>query len=517
MTLPMTLPMTQFPGSIARRYAAALNGYLADGDEAALTQAYELGRAALREGFGLLDLTILHHQILAGLLLDQPSRRALEWLDPAAVFLAECLAPFEMMLRGYRETNESLSLANEALTHAKGETDAAHARLMAEAAERERAETALRQTQRLHAVGQLSGGIAHHFNNLLTVIMGNVHMARRRVAGDARLERLLDSAALGAEHGATVTRQLLAFSRRQMLRPEAIDPSSRLAEAARLMAGALGGAIVIETDIPDDLWPIEIDATELDLALINLGLNARDAMGGHGVLRVAASNRRLDDPAVEQAGDYLVVEVCDNGKGIDPENLARVFDPFFTTKGASGTGLGLSQVYGFANQSGGAVAIESVVGEGTTVRLSLPASRGVIATPDGAQPAWHTDDAAGKGVVLVVDDDVAVAGLAAALLEECGFQVKLAYRAGAALELLSQESGVDLLFSDIVMPGGMDGIALAEEVRRHWPALPILLTSGYSEAIADGRAEARGFTILAKPYKPADLQRGVMGLLKKAA
>jgi len=212
-----------------------------------------------------------------------------------------------------------------------------------------------------------------------------------------------------------------------------------------------------------------------------------------------------------------VVEVCDNGKGIDPENLARVFDPFFTTKGASGTGLGLSQVYGFANQSGGAVAIESVVGEGTTVRLSLPASRGVIATPDGAQPAWHTDDAAGKGVVLVVDDDVAVAGLAAALLEECGFQVKLAYRAGAALELLSQESGVDLLFSDIVMPGGMDGIALAEEVRRHWPALPILLTSGYSEAIADGRAEARGFPILAKPYKPADLQRGVMGLLRKAA
>jgi signal transduction histidine kinase/CheY-like chemotaxis protein len=511
--------MNGAPSRVARRYAAALNSYLADADEGALNQAYELGRGALAEGFGLLDLTLLHHEILAGLMIDHPGRRALDWLDPAALFLSECLSPFEMTLTGYREANDSLAGANRELMRAKAETDDAHARLLAEIAERERAEEALRQSQRLQAIGQLSGGIAHHFNNLLTVVMGNVHMARRRVAGDPKLERLLDSAAVGAERGAAVTRQLLAFSRRQMLRPEPIDPCARLGAAVQLMVGALGGAITIETDLPDDLWPIEIDPTELDLALINLGLNARDAMAGDGVLRVSAANRHLEDGQAVRAGDYLVVEVADTGGGIAPENLLRVFDPFFTTKGAGGTGLGLSQVYGFAHQPGGEVAIDSRLGEGTVVRLFLPALvAGAAAPPATSLGGEAADtDAEAKGVVLVVDDDEGVASLAAALLEEFGFEVKLAYRARAALELLAHDDQVDLLFSDIVMPDGMDGIALAEAVRRLRPDLPILLTTGYSDSIADGRAEARGFPILAKPYKAGDLKRGVLTLLERAA
>ncbi len=511
----MSLP----PAIVARRYAAALNGYLADGDEAALTRAYELGRAALGEGFGLLDLALLHHQTLAGLLLDQPSWRAAEWMDPAALFLSECLSPFEMTLTGYREANDSLAATNRELTRAKAESDTAHQRLLAETAERERAEAALRQTQRLQAIGQLSGGVAHHFNNLLTVVMGNLHMARRRVSGDAKLERLLESAAVGAERGASVTRQLLAFSRRQMLKPERLDPTMLLSEAAHLMAGALGGAIEIETDLADDLWPIEIDPTELDLALINLGLNARDAMGGAGVLRLAAANHHVDEPVVGARGDYVVVEVTDTGGGIAPEDLGRVFDPFFTTKGAGGTGLGLSQVHGFAHQSGGAVSVESRLGEGTTVRLYLPAAPGAASYVGAAAaaPAAPEPTHAGKGVVLVVDDDVGVAGLAASLLEDCGLEVKVAHRARAALDILRNSDEVDLLFSDIVMPDGMDGIALAEEVRRIRPALPILLTTGYADVVADGRARARGFPILPKPYQAADLQRDVIGLLEKAA
>jgi CheY-like chemotaxis protein len=303
-----------------------------------------------------------------------------------------------------------------------------------------------------------------------------------------------------------------------MLKPEPVDPTAQLAAAADLIAGALGGTVRIERDIPDDLWPIEIDATEFDLALVNLGLNARDAMGGQGVLTLRASNRSVQDPALGLDGDYLVIEVTDDGAGIDPQDIPKVFDPFFTTKGGAGTGLGLSQVHGFAHQSGGAVAIASEPGHGATVTLYLPATpRPAVsaASQDGeAAPPTEPDV---TGTVLVVDDDEGVAGVAASLLEDCGFEVRLAYRARAALDLLRSDGPVDLLFSDIVMPDGMDGIALAQEVRRLQPSLPILLTTGYSDVLADGRAELQGFPVLAKPYKAAELRQGVIDLLRRAA
>jgi signal transduction histidine kinase/CheY-like chemotaxis protein len=501
--------------TIPRRYARALNSFLLNGHEAALLEAYEIGREALAEGFGLLDITMLHHEALAALPHENEPNGLFESMEQAAVFLAECLSPFEMSLTGYRESNERLAGANTELARAKAEIEAAHRRLLAETAERERAEEALRQAQRLQAVGQLAGGIAHHFNNLLTVVMGNLHMARRRASEDPKLERLLAQATAGAERGAAVTKQLLAFSRRQMLKPELLETSPRLGESMALLSGALGGAIAIESDIPADLPPIEIDPTELDLALLNLALNARDAMSGAGTLRVSAAARPVQNERLGLNGDYLVIEVADTGIGIAPEHVARVFDPFFTTKGAGGTGLGLSQVHGFAAQSGGAAEIESEPGVGTRVRLYLPHK------PMPAQAAApifgveETDSEEVKGTVLVVDDDVSVASLAAELLEDGGFRVRLAYRARVALDLLRTDFSVDLLFSDIVMPDGMDGIALAQEVRKLRPALPILLTTGYSEALSDGRAQASGLEVLPKPYKASELLHGIAALMER--
>jgi signal transduction histidine kinase len=506
--------MTAPSRALARRYAAALHGFLDKGNEGALHEAYELGRAALADGVSLLDLALLHHEALAGLPVGTPVRTALARTEPAALFFAETLSPFEMTLLGFREANQRLGAANEELARANREIESAHARLLAETAERERAEEALRQAQRLQAIGQLSGGIAHHFNNLLTVVLGNLHMAQRRVTGDEKLERLLGSATLGAERGAAVTKQLLAFSRRQMLKPEVLDTSQALAQSVALLSGALSGEVAIESEIAEGLPPIEIDPTELDLALLNLALNAKDAMPGGGVLKVSADKRRVNNRRLQVSGARLVIEVADTGVGIAPDQLPLVFDPFFTTKGAAGTGLGLSQVYGFAHQSGGAVDIDSAPGKGTRVRLILPLAPG--ATLAGPAPAESeaTSTAVGqRATVLVVDDDEEVANLAAALLEEAGFRVKLAHRARAALDIVRRDKGVDLLFSDIVMPDGMDGIALAEAVRKLRPALPILLTSGYSDALADGRAETRGFPILPKPYKAAELRRGVLTLL----
>jgi nitrogen-specific signal transduction histidine kinase/CheY-like chemotaxis protein len=398
----------------------------------------------------------------------------------------------------------------------ESEVETAQRRLLVETAERERAEEALRQAQGLQTVGQLAGGVAHHFNNLLTVVMGNLHLARRRASEDPELERLLAQATAAAERGASVTKQLLAFSRRQAATPELLDTSARLAESMALLSGALGGAIAIESDISSDLPPIEIDPTELDLALLNVALNARDAMNGAGTLRVWVAARPVQSERLGLNGDFVVIEVADSGAGIAPEHLPQVFDPFFTTKGAGGAGLGLSQVRSFAAQSGGAAEIENEPGVGVRVRLYLPYKPMPAQVDTAPSLRLEEDDPEEvKGTVLVVDDDVSVASLAAELLEDRGFRVRLAYRARVALDLLRTDFSVDLLFSDIVMPDGMDGIALAEEVRKLRPALPILMTTGYSEALSDGRAEANGLDVLPKPYKAAELLQGVATLMER--
>jgi signal transduction histidine kinase/CheY-like chemotaxis protein len=487
--------MSDVPGRFARQYAAALESHLTDPGEAALHQAYELGRMALNENLGVLAITLLHHESLRALALggDEPANAA-----KAAQFLAECLSPFEMMLLGFREANARLTALNDRLT--------------AEIAERQRAEAALARAQKLQAIGHLAGGVAHHFNNLLTVMLGNLDGLSEAISANDAVAQRLAMVLRAAQRGAALTKQLLAFAGVQPLKPEVIDAAPQLRDVSMLLAGSLRGDITIATDIPADLWAIEIDPAELQLALLNIGLNARDAMPRGGTLQITAVNRTLHDDRLGLDGKYLVVAIADNGTGIAPEVLPRVFDPFFTTKDVgAGTGLGLSQVHGFAAQSGGAVDIESALGKGTTVRLYLPAALQAVATVTSTMPPAHTHEHA-TGTVLVVEDDVEVATVAAELIERCGFKVKVAYRARSALDLLEAGEHVDAIFSDVVMPDGMSGIDLAKEVRKRFPEIPVLLTTGYSDAVA--KAKASGWQILAKPYRPLELCDSLKTLIR---
>ncbi len=498
---------------LAQQYAAALGSHLNDASETALNQAYELGRQALGDGLGVLDLVLLHHGSLASLMLDADD--SFDWLESAGRFLAECLSPFEMSLRGYGEANTRLMTAISALERATAETGAAHAALLAETAERERLASELQQAQKLKAIGEIAGGVAHNFNNLLTVVIGNLDLALRRVGDDGPVERFISAASLAAQRAAKVTRQLLAFSRKERLAPKVLAPSSHLVDIASMLASSLRGDIAVRCSPPADLWTVEVDPDQLELALLNLGFNARDAMPSGGVLRLNAANRTLQDKRLGLDGDYLVIEVTDDGDGIAPENLHRVFDPFFTTKGsAAGTGLGLSQVHGFAHQSGGAVDIISTVNQGTTVRIYLRADRGVAVEGALAASAPNVDQVE-QGNVLVVEDDADVAAIAVGLLEHCGYSVKVVDCAGSALTLMHSGEKVDLLFSDIMMPGGMNGMELAQEVRRCFPEISILLTTGYNGAISN--ADARGVKILAKPYRESELRRDVRALLRPEA
>ncbi len=494
--------MSGVPETLAARYRAALAAALAQDGEAVLLEAYEIGRAALVAEVGMLDLTMLHHDTLGAM-----GAKAKPDLARAAEFLAECLSPFEMTLRGYRTANVALVDANANLERANQAAKAANERLMTEMSERRRAEAALRQSQKLQAVGQLAGGVAHNFNNLLTVILGNLELAQKQPGLDARLAGKLARVQHAGEAAATVTRQLLAFSRQQLLSPKVIEAAPRLRDLVSLLSQSLRGDIRIELDIPDDLPAISVDATQLELALLNVCFNARDAMPSGGTLRFSASGRSVQDDRLGLSGRYLVIELADTGVGIAPDILPRVFDPFFTTKDVgAGSGLGLSQVYGFAQQCGGAVDIDSTVGVGTTVRLYLP-----VDGTAGEAVRSPTGDRRTSVTVLVVEDNPDVAELAVALLEESGFTVRLAHRARAALDLLSKGEPVDLVFSDIMMPDGMSGIELAEQIRNHFPAIPVLLATGYSDAMA--AAAARGLPIISKPYRSEQLRESVGDLL----
>jgi two-component system NtrC family sensor kinase len=325
------------------------------------------------------------------------------------------------------------------------------------------------------------------------------------------LERSLAIATRAAERGAQVTRQLLTFSRQQILNPKLIDPAARLPDLATLLRSTLRGDITLDAEIAAELPMVAVDPGELELALINLALNARDAMPSGGRLRLAAEHRRLRDERLGIDGDYLVIELADDGDGIPPDVLPRVFEPFFTTKEVgAGTGLGLSQVYGFASQSGGAVDIESAPGEGTKVRLFLPVAVAVEGRPQPEIARPQHRHTVTTGSILVVEDDVDVAELAAGALQRCGFTVTLAHRARAALDLL-RGGKFDAVLSDVVMPDGMSGIELAAEVRSSFPEIPVLLVSGFSEALAD--AARHGLQIIAKPFQTQELCESVSGLL----
>jgi signal transduction histidine kinase len=493
--------------SLPADYKAMLRRQGGEDDETWLNNAYLIGRRALDENYSVLDIVRLHHDVLMGLEADPKTEATMGYADlrRASAFLGECLAPFEMALRGVWDSNARLAALNAELL-------AANTQLKAETAGRERVEETLRQAQKLQAVGRLAGGVAHHFNNLLTVILGNLDIVQRRDLDPAARNKRLTAASEAAARGARVTRQLLTFSGRQHLRPDRFEPDTRLPDLAALISGSLGAEVSVEFDFPPGLWPIRVDAAELELAVLNLCFNARDAMPGGGRLRVAAANRATRDERLGIDGRYLAIEISDTGEGIPPDLLSKVFEPFFTTKAVGvGTGLGLSQVHGFAHQAGGVVDIESQVGRGTTVRIYLPA----LVNADvevGAEELGR--QAESLGTVLVVEDDVDVAEVAVAILASCGYETRLVYRAQGALDLLQRGEKIDLVFSDIVMPDGMNGLELAAQVAREHPDLPVLLATGYSDALSD--AEGQGFQIIGKPYRTGELCDRVSAMLEIA-
>jgi PAS domain S-box-containing protein len=400
--------------------------------------------------------------------------------------------------------------AGELIGFAKVTRDITERQQMQQALEQAREQ--LFQAQKLEAVGNLTGGIAHDFNNLLTVIHGSIELAERHAAGNERLKRLLAAAQAAAGRAADLTHQLLAFSRRQPLRPELLDLPKQLLETAGFLDRSLRGDIHAKVDVPADLWPVEIDPRQFELALLNIGLNARDAMPGGGVLRISARNTTLDDRRLGLTGDFVAIAVADEGTGIPAHLLPKVTEPFFTTKEVGkGSGLGLSQAYGFAQQSGGMLTIDSQLGQGTTVTFYLPAKTEVLRSLR-AEAAPKPPEPLGRGTVLVVEDDLGVAELAVAALEDSGYTVTLVHYAGDALARLETGERIDLVFSDIIMPGRMNGVELAQAIRTRDPHLPVLLTTGYSEAAVS--EAARHFPLITKPYALQELTARIVQLFE---
>ncbi len=361
------------------------------------------------------------------------------------------------------------------------------------------AEAALRHAQKMEAIGQLTGGVAHDFNNLLMAISGGLRLIEKPL-DDVKRERVLAGMQRAVERGASLTRQLLAFSRRRPLVNEPISLAPEIAGMREFLDRSLGGEVQIAMNLPADLWTIEADLGELELAVLNLCLNARDAMPGGGVIVIDARNR-IEGEA-DASRNMVELSVADPGVGMPEEVVARACEPFFTTKDVGkGSGLGLSQVYAFITSSGGALKIDSKPGRGTTVRLRFPRSVRAFAAPaDQLRPAASASDAAGaRGHVLLVEDDREVAVLSQEMLASIGFDVTHAASAEAALGALKNGRRIDIVFSDVRMPGGMNGIDLAREIKRRRPRMPVVLTTGYAEGVNDAKRE--GIPILPKPYQ----------------
>jgi two-component system NtrC family sensor kinase len=379
--------------------------------------------------------------------------------------------------------------------------------LHAEADRREAAEDALRQAQHLRAIGQLTGGVAHDFNNLLMIISGSVQRLRRDLNAGQH-GRLLDMISNATSRGESLTRQLLAFSRRQMLTPSVIDLGERLPELKDMLNRSLRGDITITVAVPHASCAVKVDPSELELALLNLAVNARDAMPSGGALSITAKPVVLKGKATEEGlhGEFVAIRVADTGSGIPADVLPHVFEPFFTTKEVGkGTGLGLSQVYGFAKQSGGTATITSAVGRGTVITLYLPRTR-----EEPAPPVAQVEPEASPqqtGTVLLVEDNAEVAEVTTAYFQQLGYMVKQVANGHEALELLGNDPKIDVVFSDILMPGGVNGLELGHAIAQLYPALPVLLATGYSSSARD--AVAQGFVVLQKPFDLAALERSL--------
>ncbi|MGH7045976.1 MAG: PAS domain S-box protein [Stellaceae bacterium] len=384
------------------------------------------------------------------------------------------------------------------------------AKITRDLTERRAAEEQLRQAQRMEVVGQLTGGVAHDFNNLLTAIIGNLEMLTTVLPEEGTGSRYANAALRAALRGSRLTQQLLAFSRRQEIRPQLIDINELLQETLNLCQRTLGEGIEIDLRLQPGVWTSLTDPAQFEATILNLAANARDAMGISGRLTVATANVAAagsGDGIDVEPGDYVMVSISDTGCGMSAEVLARAFEPFYTTKEVGkGTGLGLSQVYGFAKQSGGAARIESRTGLGTTVHIYLPRRDEPAARPEVSLNALVPADQSGK-TVLVVEDDPDVRELIVTMLADLGYRTLVAQTGPEALALLHRERVVDLLFTDVIMPGGMSGIDLARTASRLRPDLRILLTSGYAGAAHEAQAPSGEFQFLAKPYRAPTLEK----------
>jgi len=397
-------------------------------------------------------------------------------------------------------------------------------RIAAAVAERERAEEALRQAQKMEAVGQLTGGIAHDFNNLLTVISGNLDLAARRLGtgGDPRIQRAIGNAMVGADRAATLTQRLLAFSRRQPLTPKPIDPNALLAGMTELLHRTLGETIEVETRLAAKMWRIEADPHQLESAILNLAVNARDAMteGGRLVIETAAARLGPGDAADGEevvAGPYVAISVSDTGTGMNEDTRQRAVEPFFTTKEVGkGTGLGLSMVYGFVKQSGGHLRIDSEEGRGTAIHIYLPRL-----SPDAIEEEQEAAAAAPRGgdgeTILVCEDDDDVRSYTIELLGELGYRVLEAHDGASTLQLIEEDGRrIDLLFTDVVLPGAMSGAELARRARELRPGLKVLFTSGYARdtIVHEGRLDP-GIELVTKPFAFAELAGRIRDVLDR--
>ena len=384
------------------------------------------------------------------------------------------------------------------------------------------AEESLHQAQKMESLGQLTGGIAHDFNNLLQVISGHTEVMLALIDHPdidvGRLRRAGEAVRDAAERAAKLTHQLLAFSRKQRLEGRLLNINGLVQNMGEMAERTLGEQVVLRVAPAEDLWTTRIDPTQAEVALLNVLINARDAMPDGGTVTVKTENLLIEDEDTAlyktvPPGAYVVVSVTDTGTGMPPEILARVMEPFFTTKGeGKGTGLGLAMVYGFAKQSGGSVKIYSEVGHGTTVRLLFPASDQKI--EEERRITQRAADRHGTESVLVVDDRPDVAATAGTILEDFGYKVTIADGPKAALELLDGEARIDMLFTDLIMPGGMNGVMLARAARERQPRIKVLLTTGYAEASLE-RTDVGGteFEIINKPYKRMELARRVRRVL----
>jgi PAS domain S-box-containing protein len=385
----------------------------------------------------------------------------------------------------------------------------------ADVTQRREVDEQLRQAQKMEAVGQLTGGIAHDFNNLLMIVGGSLDMIGRRLADDPKVRTLFDAARQAVSRGAKLNQQLLAFSRRQDLHMEIVQINDLVPTFEHLLDRAVGETVKMEIIRDSELWRCRTDPHQLETTILNLAINARDAMPQGGKLTIRTVNRSVDETLASRwqasAGDYAVVSVEDTGIGMSSEVLARVFEPFFTTKDVGkGTGLGLSQVYGFAKQSGGFVAVASVPRRGTVVEVFLKRSTEPLpAARQNAESALET----GNGVVLVVEDDDAVRATTSGMLEDLGYSVLSAETASAALKLIKADAAVDLVFSDVVMPDGMSGVELAQQIGSLRPNLPVLLTSGYTAQRVIPETPTGELALLKKPFSHADLSIAIRNIM----